>query len=56
MAYVKKTEIREFAKRSDLRVSGEFYGAIDRMIEDALGKAARRAKGNGRKTLKAVDL
>lgn len=56
MAYVKKTEIREFAKRTELRVSGEFYGGIDRTIEELLSKAARRAKGNGRKTLKAVDL
>ena len=56
MAYVKKTEVREFAKRADLRVSGEFYGAIDRLFEELLSKAARRAKGNGRKTLKSVDL
>ena len=56
MAYVKKTEIREFAKKKDLRVSEEFYGAIDRVIESELAKAAKRASGNGRKTLKAVDL
>jgi DnaK suppressor protein len=36
MAYVKKTEIRNFARRVELRVSGEFYDAVDRMIEEAL--------------------
>ena len=56
MAYMKKTEIREFAKRKNLRVSEEFYGAMDRLVESELTKAARRASGNGRKTLKAVDL
>ena len=56
MAYIKKTEVRAFAKRKDLRVSGEFYDAMDRFIEWHLEKAAKRATGNGRKTLKAVDL
>lgn len=56
MAYVKKTEVRAFAKRKDLRVSGEFYDAMERFLEWVLEKAAKRAAGNGRKTLKAVDL
>ena len=56
MAYIKKTEVREFAKRKDLRVSGDFYGALDQVVDWYLSKAAERATGNGRKTLKGVDL
>lgn len=56
MAYVKKTEVREFAKRKDLRVSGDFYDALEQLVDWYLGKAAERSTGNGRKTLKAVDL
>ncbi|MBR9689543.1 MAG: DUF1931 domain-containing protein [Candidatus Altiarchaeota archaeon] len=56
MAYIKKTEVREFAKRKNLRVSGDFYAALDQLVDWYLGKAAERASGNGRKTLKAVDL
>lgn len=56
MAYVKKTEVREFAKRKDLRVSGDFYDALDQLIDMYLTKAGERAAGNGRKTLKGVDL
>jgi hypothetical protein len=54
--YVKKTEIRSFAKRKDLRVSGDFYDAMDGIVEWHLQKATDRAMGNGRKTLKPVDL
>ncbi|MBR9681010.1 MAG: DUF1931 domain-containing protein [Candidatus Altiarchaeota archaeon] len=56
MAYIKKTEVREFAKRKDLRVSGDFYDALDQLVDWYLSKAAERASGNGRKTLKGVDL
>jgi histone H3/H4 len=56
MAYMKKTEVREFAKKKDLRVSEEFYNAMDKFVDEVLMRAARRASGNGRKTLKAVDL
>ncbi len=56
MAYVKKSEVREFAKRRDMRVSGEFYDALEAAVEELLSKAATRADANGRKTLKAADL
>jgi len=56
MAYIKKTEVREFAKRKDLRVSGDFYDALDQLIDTHLVRASERASGNGRKTLKGVDL
>ena len=56
MPYITKSGVREFAKRTDMRVSGEVFGALEKFVEDALKKAAARAKANGRKTLKAMDL
>lgn len=37
-------------------VSGEFYGALDKVVRDIIKNAESRAIGNKRKTLKAVDL
>ena len=56
MSYVKKVEIRNFAKARDMRVSGDVYDAIDRVIEEILRKAAARSKGNSRKTVKSIDI
>ena len=56
MAYVKKSEIKEFARGRDVRVSAEFFDALDAVIEWHLKKAVERAEANGRKTLKAADL
>ena len=56
MAYITKAGVREFAKRNDMRVSGEVFGALEKNIEELLRKATMRAKANGRKTLKAMDL
>ena len=56
MAYVKKSEVKNFAGNKDMRVSGEFYDALDSAVEELLKSAARRADANGRKTLKAADL
>lgn len=56
MSYVKKVEIRNFAKARDMRVSGDVYDAVDRAVEEVLRKAAIRTKGNGRKTIKSIDI
>ena len=37
-------------------VGGEFYGALDKAVRDLIADAEKRALGNKRKTLKAVDL
>ncbi len=56
MAYVKKTEVREFVKKKGLRVSEEVFKALDKAVEEILKKAIERAKGNNRKTLRAIDI
>jgi histone H3/H4 len=38
------------------RISEEFYGELDREVHEMIERAARRAKRNGRKTLKPYDL
>jgi len=37
-------------------VGGEFYEALDAHVRDVVASAEKRALGNKRKTLKAVDL
>ena len=37
-------------------VGGEFYEALDKQVREAIAAAEKRALGNKRKTLKAVDL
>lgn len=53
--YVYKSKIYEVAKKQHMRVSGDAIDALDQMVEDAIKKAAKRAKSNGRKTLKPQD-
>jgi hypothetical protein len=38
------------------RISEEFYCELDREVHEMIERAARRAKRNGRKTLKPYDL
>jgi len=37
-------------------VGSEFYSALDKHVRDVIAAAEKRALGNKRKTLKAVDL
>jgi len=37
-------------------VGGEFYGALDKHVREVIAEAEKRALGNKRKTLKAVDI
>jgi hypothetical protein len=56
MSFVVKKAIQDFAKKKNLQVSGEFYGALDKKIGEILGAAAVRTNENKRKTLKPYDL
>jgi len=38
------------------RISEDFYYELDREVHEMIERAARRAKRNGRKTLKPYDL
>jgi histone H3/H4 len=50
------SKARTKAASKKCNVSGEFYGALDKVVRDIIKSAESRAIGNKRKTLKAVDL
>ena len=56
MSFVVKKAIQDYAKKKDVQVSGDFYGAIDKKIEKILDNAVKRCGENKRKTLKSYDL
>jgi histone H3/H4 len=54
--YVYKSKLYEILKKHGMRLSGDAIDAVDDLVEEALKKAAKRAKANGRKTVKPQDL
>jgi hypothetical protein len=52
---IKVSEVKEVAG-GGFRISEEFYRELDREVHEMIEGAARRAKKNGRKTLKPYDL
>lgn len=51
---VVKSKIKEIVK--EVNVSGDFAEALDKVVEELVGKAVERAKANGRRTVQARDL
>jgi len=51
---IKKSEVKDLVK--DYRVSVDFYEALSKKAEGMVKDAMKRAKENGRKTLKPYDL
>ncbi len=49
-----RSAARQAAK--GMRVSGDFFEALDERIEDLIKEAMERAKENGRATLRPCDL
>jgi CRISPR/Cas system-associated protein Csm6 len=54
MALVVKSAVRKMLK--GMRAGGDFWKGIDDYVAEGVKCAIERAKGNKRKTLKAVDL
>ena len=54
MAYVVKSAVRALLK--EMRVSGDFFKELDALVTRRCKRAVERAKGNGRKTLRGVDV
>lgn len=50
------SKARTKAAAKSCNVSGEFYGALDKVVRGMIKDAETRAKANKRKTLKACDL
>ena len=56
MALVVKSAVKSHVAKSQMRISGDFWGDLDNALEKTLMLAIERAKANGRKTLRGVDL
>jgi len=41
---------------TDCNVAGDFADALSKKVSDMIAAATERAKGNGRKTIKPIDL
>ncbi len=51
---VVRSKVRELVK--GMRFSEEFFTALDERVAELVNEAVKRAKGNGRATLRAYDL
>jgi len=49
-----KSAVRKAAK--GFRISPQFFAALDKAVAELVVKATKRAKANGRKTLRPEDL
>lgn len=50
------SKVREHLKSKDVKVSGEFIPALNKMVMWMLDKAAERTKANKRSTVKPQDV
>ena len=51
---ISKSRTKDAVKKCN--VSGDFYGALDKKVRDAIKSAETRALANNRKTLRPQDL
>ena len=56
MSYVVASKVKELLKGTGMMCSGDLTDAASALLEEAVKKAAARAKENGRKTVRACDL
>lgn len=52
--YINKSKIKDAAK--NMNVGNDFYEGLNNAVEKLIETASRRAKENGRSTIKARDL
>lgn len=51
-----QSKVREYIKKKKLNTGGDALGALDKVVMGLIDDAAKRAKGNDRKTLLARDV
>ncbi len=56
MSYVVASTIKELLKKQGMMTAGDFPEAASAYLENALKMAAKRAKDNGRVTVRPHDL
>jgi hypothetical protein len=50
------SKVKEAIKQQDVRMSSDFVDALNEEVAEMVAKAAERAKGNGRSTVRPGDL
>ncbi|MGE3278379.1 MAG: hypothetical protein AB7J40_01060 [Candidatus Altimarinota bacterium] len=55
-SYVVMSKVKEFNKKKDFNTAGDLGEGLNAVIEWYLDMAAKRAKSNGRKTVRGDDL
>lgn len=53
---VVQSKVKELVKKHKMKCSSDVISAMSQLINTTVTKGVERAKGNGRKTLRAVDL
>ena len=56
MSYVVASAIKDLLKKHGMMTAGDFPEAASKHLEDAVAMAAKRAKENGRVTVRPCDL
>jgi len=56
MALVVASKIKALVKKEKMKTAGDFVPGLEKVIERKVEMAVKRAKGNGRKTVRAIDL
>jgi len=56
MSYVVGSKVKEHNKKKGCNTAGDFADALSKVVEAEVGKACARAKGNGRKTVRGLDM
>jgi len=56
MSYVVASKLKELVKKNGMMSSGDLADAVSAELEASVAKACKRAKANGRKTVRAEDL
>ena len=51
-----KSVVKEMVGKAKMRISGDFWDALNERIEWKIKRAIQRAKANGRKTVRGADL
>jgi len=53
---LKKSGVKDAAKEIDMRIGADTIDALNEKVISLIENAAKRTKGNGRKTIKEYDL
>ena len=53
---VVQSKVRDEVKKKKANMAGDFCEAMSRQVSDMVDAAVKRAKANGRKTVRAADL